>query len=93
MRTLPPLPGRAVIAALERAGFEVPPSLTIPRSRGREGWGNRIISCGTATTPADKPSCRYIEKIYPPEHFARYCGKRASAGPSSLTCSERMASR
>jgi hypothetical protein len=48
MRALPALPGRAVIAALERAGFEV----TEPRGR--------IISCGTVMIPAGKQSCRCL---------------------------------
>ena len=41
MRGLPALSGRAVIAALERAGFEV-----IRTNRGR------IVSCGTGMIPA-----------------------------------------
>jgi hypothetical protein len=58
MRALPALPGRAVIAALSRAGFEV--------IRNQGG----VICCGIAMILAGKQSCRYIGMIYQPAHFA-----------------------
>jgi hypothetical protein len=58
MRALPALSGRAVIAALERAGFEV------IRTKGSHH------SCGIAMIPVGKPSCRYIETIFHLAHCA-----------------------
>jgi hypothetical protein len=66
VRTLPALPGRAVITALERAGFEVVETR------------DRIIFYGIAMTPAGKQSCRYIGPICHLAHYAQYYGKRAS---------------
>ena len=59
------------------------------RLRGRRV--GRIISCGIAMIPAGKQSCRCIGTTCHPAHFARYCGKPASAGLSFSTCSEQKA--
>jgi hypothetical protein len=79
MRALPALRGRAVIAALERAGFEV------IRTKGSHHFPRH------RNDPSRKQSCRCIETTCHPAHFARYCGKPASAGLSFSTCSEQKA--
>ena len=81
MRALPALSGRAVIAALDRAGFEV------IRTKGSHHFLRH------RSDPSRQTVVRYIGTISRPAHFARYCGKRASAAPSSSTFCERTSER
>jgi predicted RNA binding protein YcfA (HicA-like mRNA interferase family) len=78
MRTLPALPGRAVIAALERAGFEV------VRIKGSHHFLRH------RNDPSRQTACRHIGTICHLAHCAQYCGKRASVGLSSWSFSERV---
>ena len=79
MRALPAVPGRAVIAVLERSGFEM------IRTKGSHYFLRHRAD------PVGKQWCRCISAIYHPARFARYCGKRTLAAPSSSTFSERVA--
>jgi len=71
MRALPAVPGRAVIAVLERSGFEM------IRTKGSHYFLRHRAD------PVGKQWCRCISAIYHPARFARYCGKRTLAAPSS----------
>jgi predicted RNA binding protein YcfA (HicA-like mRNA interferase family) len=73
MRALPALSGRAVIAALERAGFEV------IRTKGSHQFLRH------RDDPSRQTVVPVIGTIYNPAHFARFCGKRASAAPTCAT--------
>jgi hypothetical protein len=77
MRALPALSGRAVIAGLERAGVEV--IRTVPMYRH---------DCLPAVIIAMPQEMVRPFGIYHPAHFARYCGRRALAVPSSSNFSE-----
>ena len=71
MRALPALSGRDVIAALERAGFEV------IRTKGR------IASCRTGMIPAARQSYPFIETISRPGTL-RAILRQARLSPAQL---------
>jgi len=77
MRALPALPGRVVIAALERAGFKV------IRTKGSHYFLRH----------QDDPSRQTVVPVHrndlPTGTLRAYCAKPASAARSSSTCSER----
>src|SRR5215469_13238 len=77
MRSLPALPGRAVIAALERVGFEV------IRTKGSHHFLRHRDDPSRQTVVPDIVTLCHLAR------FALSCGKRVSAEPSFSIFSER----